>query len=80
MQEVWEWKEYRDKYGSLNLHYIVDRGFAMLGHFLCTANGIKISNEVPSMTDLMLRPKPEEKVCEDINQAFSFMLGLKKNG
>ena len=80
MDEAWEWKRYRDKHGTLNTNYLIDRGFAMLAHFVCIAHGIKIGNDIPTMQELMFHPKKEDEVCVNVQDAFGFLKGLKSNG
>jgi hypothetical protein len=80
VSEAHDWFLYMQQRGSLNVGRRIDRGFAMLSHFFCLANGIKIGNKIPSMDDLMpSAPKPKE-VCTDVNQAFAFLKSVKAHG
>lgn len=80
MDEALVWRRYRDKNGTLNTNYLLDRGFAFLAHLLSVGHKIKVGKEIPSVESLMVQPKVEESVCADVNQVFGFLKGLKKNG
>lgn len=80
MHEAKVWRLYREKNGTLNSNYLLDRGFALLAHLVSVGHQIKVGKEIPSVESLMMQPKVEESVCVDVNQVFGFLKGLKKNG
>lgn len=52
-REARRWADYIAKHGSLNPARHIERGFAMLSHFYCLKNDIKVGGKIPSMNNLM---------------------------
>lgn len=80
LTEAREWVDYIRERGSLNIGARMDRGFALLAHFICVGHQIKINGKIPGMDDLLPKRVQPQEICTDINQAFAFLKSVKKDG